>query len=409
MPTFSFTEKEWDKVRPSSVKKTGVSEAMRQVLKGVPKDLKALSDEKECDKAADLLDELIKVFVSAEALVKKAKDDKHGAAGKLKAWTTEAQDGRKMIVLHKEKQIYAAVNKAADQKLQDVLDSVEKTTKEAAQQAAKILQDVKKGQDVDVEKYSKDQQNYRGVLRNAKEAVTKKGFINLVKFLNDFHKTGLDPGKIEIPACVKTIESKLGTLEQAVDALGDAMSQAVEQQGSIKATGALADESRQVLDEYKASYKKIKALAGKGKQLQAKAKQAVAVLRSTKAVETSKMLALVSTLHDLAQEYEEAVLKEGYRSRNTKDGELHLQYAALTKKPGFDESLNKPFREWRATLFDALRLCTMPAAAVKKDVDDCVELLIGIGGTTASQAESLAKRVEADRQKTAKTYGSAVA
>ena len=78
---------------------TEVGSLRRDVLKKVPKDLKALADSNECEKAVGLLDELLKAFTGAETLVKKAKDDKNDAAGKLKTWIAETQDGRKMIDL----------------------------------------------------------------------------------------------------------------------------------------------------------------------------------------------------------------------------------------------------------------------------------------------------------------------
>jgi hypothetical protein len=50
----------------------------------------------------------------------------------------------------------------------------------------------------------------------------------------------------------------------------------------------------------------------------------------------------------------------------------------------------------------------MPASSIKKEVDDGVDYLVSIGGTTASQAEMLAKRIDKDRHETASKYGSAV-
>lgn len=408
MPTFSFTEKEWDKVRPSSVKKTGVSEAMRDALKGVPKDLKALADGKACDAATKLLDELDKTFEGAEGQIKKAKDDKHDAAGKLKNWRAEVKDGKRMLELQKEKLLFAAANKGAVEKFKGILDKVEETITAANKATEQIKKDLKANKEINISSHTKDQQNYRNVLRDGKDAVTKRGFIKLVKFINDFHLTGLDPGKIEVPDSVKKIEGKLDALEKAVDDLGEALEEAVEKQSTVKGDGALASEARKLLDEYKSSHKTLKILAGKGKTLLGQAKKAVGVVKASKIVETNKLIAVVTKLHETAQAYEHEVLTEGYRSRNTDKGELHVKYAAMTKKPGFDEAMNEPFRDWRATVFDAIRLCTMPTSAVKKEVDDAIDYLIEIGGTTASQAEMLAKQVDKERREIAGKFGSAV-
>src|SRR6185312_14295028 len=101
MPVFSFTEKEWDRIRPSSVKKTGVTDGIKAVLKGVPKDLKALGDGKDCDKSVALLTELNAAFDKANGMIK-PKDDKHDAAKKIKTWKAEVKDGCSMIELHKQ-------------------------------------------------------------------------------------------------------------------------------------------------------------------------------------------------------------------------------------------------------------------------------------------------------------------
>ncbi|MDX1948265.1 MAG: hypothetical protein SFU86_22935 [Pirellulaceae bacterium] len=409
MPTFSFTEKEWDKVRPSSVKKTGVSEAMRDVLKGVPKDLKALADAKACEAATKLLEELDKAFEGAEGLVKKAKDDKHDAAGKLKTWRAEVKDGQRMMELQKEKLIYAAANKAAVEKYQGIVDNIEQTVVTATKMLSEVKKDLQAGKEVDLDNCTKEMQNFRNVLRDAKDAVTKKGFIKLVKFVNDFHLTGLDPAKIEIPDSVKKIEAKLDGLETAVDGLGEAVAEAVEKQSTVKGDGELANEMRQLLDEYKESNKKIKLLAGKGKQLLEQTKKAAAVVKGSNVVETNKLLQVVSKMHETAQAYEDAVLKEGYRSRNTDKGELHVKYKALAKKPGFGDEQNKVFRDWRAAVFDTIRLCTMPTSAIKKEIDDAVDYLIEVGGTTASQADMLAKQIDKERRELAGKYGAAVA
>jgi len=69
MPQFSFSEKEWDKIRPMSVKKTGVSEAMRAVLKGVPQELRALRELSDCDKATELLTELEAAFEKGKGMI----------------------------------------------------------------------------------------------------------------------------------------------------------------------------------------------------------------------------------------------------------------------------------------------------------------------------------------------------
>ena len=91
MTTLICDTKTWDGVRPRSVKKTGLSEAIGSVLKAMPggnpgpiKDLAA------CAKAQAALDKLIKTLTSAAATVAKAKDDSKGASGLLTSWLSNA-------------------------------------------------------------------------------------------------------------------------------------------------------------------------------------------------------------------------------------------------------------------------------------------------------------------------------
>ena len=406
MPAFSFTEKEWDKVRPSSVKKTGVTDAMKGVLKGVPKDLKSLADDKACDNAIKLLDEADSVLGKASGVVGKAKDDKHDAAGKLKTWRAEIVDAKKMVELHQDKLKYALANKAAEVKFTDLLDKVEKAVVEAQKLSAQVLKDLSGGKTVNVGEHTKTQQDFRGIQRDARDAVTNKGAINQIKFLDEIRKPGLDPKKVELPsAAIKKIEAKLDALETQVDALGEALGQAIEKQAAIAAAGPLADEARKLLEEFKASHKRIKSLSGDGKKLLATAKKTNQTIRASKVSDTSKFLEVIHKLHLVSQKYEEDVLKEAYRGRDAK-GELQMKLSAMTKKEGFDIAMNQPFRDWRAAIFDVVRLCTLPGGAAKDEIDDALDYVISFGGTSASQGESQAKRIAEERSALGKKYGS---
>src|SRR5262245_50009583 len=406
MPVFSFTEKEWDKVRPSSVKKTGVSEAMRDMLKGVPKELKALADDKACDAAIKLLDTADSVLDKAVGLVGKAKDDKHDAAGKLKTWRAEVKDGKEMVTLHKEKQKYALANKATEVKFTGILNDVEKSITEAQKLSAQVLKDLNANKTVDFGGLTKVQQDFRGTQRSAREATSKQGAVKLVKFIDEVHKAGLDPKKVELPsAVIKKIEGKVDELETQIDALGDALSQAVEKQSAVGGTGPAADEARKLLNEYKASHKKIKALGGQGKKLVAAAKKANQAIHASKVADTSKYLDLIHKVHLASQQFEEEVLKESFRSRN-KAGELAQKFAALKKMDGFDDKINQAIADWLTAIFDVVRTCTLPNGAAKDEIDDALAHVMSFGGATAGQAESQAKRITEERRALGNKYGS---
>lgn len=104
MTTLSCDTKTWDKIRPSSVKKTGVSDAIDKALKAVPGgDPKKLADISACDKAKVALIDLIEKFTSAGVLVAKAKDDKKSAAETLKDWKSNAAKVLEEISASKDK------------------------------------------------------------------------------------------------------------------------------------------------------------------------------------------------------------------------------------------------------------------------------------------------------------------
>jgi hypothetical protein len=406
MPTFSFTEKEWDKVRPASVKKTGVSEAMRDVLKKVPKDLKGLADLKACDGAVKALDELAAAFENAEGMVKKAKDDKNGAAGKLKGWKSEVVDGKKAVEEHKEKLAYIPANYAAEEKMSELLNDVETAIVEAHKLTAQAKKDLAANKRVDLAELTKLQQGFRGLQRDARDVQSKGGFIKKITFIDAVHKTGLDPKKVAVPTgVINKIGAKADLLETEFDALGEVISEAIEKQSTVSGSGPIATEARKLLDEFKASHKSIKAIGAEGKKLLAQAKKAHQAIRASKQPDSSKLLAVIYKLHDEAQAYEERYLKESYRSRDSK-GELQMRLTAMTKKEGFDTVMNQPFRDWRAAIFDVVRLCTLPSGAIKDEIDEALEYVKSFGGASADQAQSAAKRIAEERRALGLKYGS---
>jgi len=322
----------------------------------------------------------------------------------LGAW--ELMQDPKMVELHQDKLKYALANKAAEVKFTDLLDKVEKAVVEAQKLSAQVLKDLSGGKTVNVGEHTKTQQDFRGIQRDARDAVTNKGAINQIKFLDEIRKPGLDPKKVELPsAAIKKIEAKLDALETQVDALGEALGQAIEKQAAIAAAGPLADEARKLLEEFKASHKRIKSLSGDGKKLLATAKKTNQTIRASKVSDTSKFLEVIHKLHLVSQKYEEDVLKEAYRGRDAK-GELQMKLSAMTKKEGFDIAMNQPFRDWRAAIFDVVRLCTLPGGAAKDEIDDALDYVISFGGTSASQGESQAKRIAEERSALGKKYGS---
>ena len=96
MTKLSCSEKEWDSIRPGSVKETGLSASIRAALKALPGgDTDKLASFDACDTAVRLLNDLVLDLGKAQALVNKAKDDKKDAGKTLTAWATEAGKAKK--------------------------------------------------------------------------------------------------------------------------------------------------------------------------------------------------------------------------------------------------------------------------------------------------------------------------
>ncbi len=102
MAKLSFTDKDWDSIRPDSVTKTGLGGSIRAALKALPGgDTGKLADFDACDTAARLLNDLVIDIGKTQPLVQKAKDDKKDAAKTLKAWAKEADDAKDDAVARK--------------------------------------------------------------------------------------------------------------------------------------------------------------------------------------------------------------------------------------------------------------------------------------------------------------------
>lgn len=95
MTFLSFDEKAWDKVRPSSVKKTGVSEALRAVEKLVPKKADDLDAPSACSAAVEAVDTLVDKLQGAKRRFDAKKHE--DAVKKVTGWVSEIAVRRKLI------------------------------------------------------------------------------------------------------------------------------------------------------------------------------------------------------------------------------------------------------------------------------------------------------------------------
>lgn len=95
MAYLSFDEKAWDKIRPFTVKKTGLSEAIRAVEAVVPKQASDLNTEAACNAAVEALDTLALKLTGAKGKLDPKKHE--DAVKKLVAWGSEVAVRRKAM------------------------------------------------------------------------------------------------------------------------------------------------------------------------------------------------------------------------------------------------------------------------------------------------------------------------
>lgn len=402
MPQFSFSEKEWDKIRPMSVKKTGVSEAMRAVLKGVPQELRALRELSDCDKATELLTELEAAFEKGKGMIK-PKDDKHDAIATLRTWQREVEESREMITQHRGKLLLARAQAAADARYEQIVTEVENVIREAKETARDLQRQLQAGNNIDLEARSQRQQDMRDLQRTAAKAPTKAGFVDLVRFLDGIHGTGIEVSQLEMPDSARTIRERVGELAECIDQIGEIFTEVVAAQTRIEGENELADLARSLIAQLKESMAELKKLSTRGKALEVQAKKVAEAIKHSQVTDTTRLLALAQKLHEVTQEFEVDFLEEASRSRSS-SGDLQTAYREASHREGW-EPYNPALRGWRSAIFDIIRTCTLPLAYTKNQLDRAIKALIEVGGTTGAQASMLEQRIQADRQALARKYG----
>jgi len=405
MPQFSFTEKEWDKLRPSSVKETGVSAAMRAVLKSVPKDLKSLDKPGEVDAAEGLLETLDAALKKADGLVK-PKDDKNGAAAKaLRAWTAEVADARKMLVLHKSKLLLAGAAQAAKVKMDELKDRVEAEVRKAVQTARDIKAMFEAGDTgQNLTQLSNRVMGHQAVLRDAAKFTTKSGFVDFIRHEDAVHRTGVDPADVPLPDSTAAVKQLVGGLEKACDAAKDQLDKLHELVSAPPQKGNFLDSPfKKLVAAAKAIDDKLKGQASVGRHLSDQAKQVADLVKNSTDGDTSRLLDALHKVHLKAVQYEHDTIGVSYSIRDSR-GDLAKASAKLKQSPLWTEEHGKQMADWNSVIFTSLRPCTIASAALNQQIDRALKHLEAIGGATAQQAASMEAHIKEDRKDLAAQY-----
>ena len=138
MGFLSFNEKAWDKIRPSSVKKTGVSEAIRAFEKGGPTQLKDLTTQEACTAAGELLESLEGKLKGAKGRFDPKKNA--DAVKTVSSWLGEVGDRRKMITLQSGKLVKGLKDRLDE--AQALIEDYVKTVTQMRQSGQSMVSDI---------------------------------------------------------------------------------------------------------------------------------------------------------------------------------------------------------------------------------------------------------------------------
>ena len=211
MIEISITEKLWDGVRPSSVTKTGLSEAIREFIKANPKGTR------DTIKAFDDMDAAIKKLDTAigksEEAVKKAKDDKKGAAGKLKTWKGECDKAVEQLAEERKQIGLIKATAEADGKLKEL----DKTVDDCIILGNQLHRDLVEGKIKDNKKIAQQLQDLRAAMRDSLKATQKDGFVDFIRTYEAVMKWHVNPADVPMPPSGKAIKPKIPVLQEIAE------------------------------------------------------------------------------------------------------------------------------------------------------------------------------------------------
>ncbi|RZJ12997.1 MAG: hypothetical protein EOP39_02085, partial [Rubrivivax sp.] len=265
MISIGITEKLWDGVRPSSVKKTGLSEAIRAFAKVAPKSAPDLP--KAYDDLDKAIDALCKAIAGAEAQVKKATDDKKGAAAKLKIWLKECEAARTTAATQRTQMglIKAGVQAEglAKARAGDLDDAIK-----AAQ---KLLTDITGKKVSDPKTIAVALQELRNVARDCLKWSQKDSFPDMIRTQQAVLAWGVDAAKVPMAASAKAMKARVVVLQQEIEKARIAAEKSLEATSKNRSGGA-ADAAKDLVKEYRALAADIKSRLAQAKKFSVQAK-----------------------------------------------------------------------------------------------------------------------------------------
>jgi hypothetical protein len=387
MINITITEKLWDGVRPGSVKKTGLSEAIRNFVKANPKS--APDTPKAFDTMIAAVNALGAAIAKSEDAVKKAKDDKKGAAARLKAWKQECDKAAEQLAAER---IQLGLLKASVE-ADAALKRLAKTVEDAIVAANQLVKDITDGRLADNKTISQSLQDLRSAMRDGLKATQKDGFAQYIATFDQVLAWGAKPADVPLPPTAKAIKERLPVLEAAAEQARIAAEKLMVE-SSQNRQGEAADLAKDLVSDYRKMAANIKGFLAPAKKFAADAKQLGDKFKDliAKKVPHDKLLPLVQTLHDKVMAFEETTLTELARGRVARGD---VQAKRIKIRDSLDKT-SKTYREFEAIASEEWNLVMVIFREVSEQVAQVhrqVERVLRLVGESSPEAKEPAEQM----------------
>jgi hypothetical protein len=379
MINITVSEKLWDGVRPASVKKTGLSEAIRTFEKKMPK---AFDAPKAFDDATTTVKDLDAALAEAEDAVKKAKDDKKGAAAKLKGWRQECAKAQTTLTDERKQTGLVLAVKEADGMMKDLAKRVE----DAITGAAQLVKDIDDGKLTDMKKASQELQDYRSAMRDSLKATQKDGFAEFIRTISTVLAWKVDPKEVPLPPEGKKIKDRIPVLEDQAEKARIAVEELLEESSQSR-TGAAADLAKDLVADYRDMRKNLKGFIAPAKKFSSDVKIVGDKFKTLigQGKTYDKLLPVLKTVHDKIMIADEKTMKEIARGR-VASGDIQAERIRIRDSLKANKTL---FQEFETIVGEEWNLCMTIYREVSEQMAEAhrqVDRVLRLVGESSPQA-----------------------
>jgi hypothetical protein len=386
MINITITEKLWDGVRPASVKKTNLSEAIRtfaKANKGAP------DKAKEFDDLIEAVVALGKAIDVAAKAVAPAKDDKKGAAAKLKAWNTECDKAAEQLEKDKYQLGLMKASTEADTKLKELAQTVE----DAIKTAGELIRDIPAGKITDNKKIAQALQDLRSAMRDGLKATQKDGFCDFIRTYQPVLDYKIKVADVPMPPNAKAIKARLPVLEEAAEK-ARIEAEKVMIEGAKDRDGDGAELAKPMVVEYRKLAANIKAFIAPAKKFSADVKTIGDKFKALigKGATHDKLLPVLQQTHDKIMAADEKATTECARGRIAKGD---VQAKKIKIRETLDKK-SKAFQDFEAICNEEWNLIMVIYREVSEHIAVAhrqMERVLRLVGETSEEARQAAEEM----------------